>query len=118
MDSIFIEGLVYTGTHGCNPNEKRVRQRFAVDVRVDIDTAVAQSSDKLPDTYNYARARDIVRAVIEGEHNYLIERLARRMADVILEDRRLLACEISIRKLDIWGNGVPGVRIARTRVQG
>jgi dihydroneopterin aldolase len=115
MDTIFINDLVYAGTHGVHPDERHTRQRFSVSVRLDLDTARAGASDNLSDTHDYAQTRDIVRGIIEGNHCYLIERLARHIADTVLTDMRIHLCRVTIKKLDIWGNGVPGVVVERKR---
>ena len=115
MDVIFIDNLVFSGTHGVNPEEQRLSQRFSVSVRMEFPTEEASKSDKLKDTVDYARTRDLIRSIVEGERNYLIERMGHRIATGILEDQRIKKCEVTIKKLDVWGNGTPGVVIERGR---
>lgn len=49
------------------------------------------------------------------KHNsyYLIETLAEKIAQKILEDKRILSAEITIKKKAVWDNGVPGLTIVR-----
>lgn len=115
MDTIFIENLVYAGTHGVHPEEQTTAQRFSVDVTIDLETYPASETDKLQDTFDYQDTKNLVRSIIEGEHCHLIERIGHRIANRILEDTRVHACTVSIKKLDLWGNGTPGIVIERVR---
>ncbi len=116
MDTIFIQNLVYTGTHGVHPEEHYTPQRFSIDVRMDVETEIPSLSDKIEDTVDYQNTRDLIRSVIEGEHCHLIEKLGQRIASSILGNPRVHSCEIAIKKLDLWGNGTPGIKIQRARV--
>ncbi len=115
MDTIFIENLVYAGVHGVHPEEQTVAQRFSVDVRIDLETYPASETDKLQDTFDYQDTKNLVRSIIEGEHCHLIERIGHRIANKVLEDTRVHGCTVSIKKLDLWGNGTPGIVIERVR---
>jgi dihydroneopterin aldolase len=115
MDTVFIEGLSVAGKHGVMDHERSIEQEFLVDIEAQFDTRASARSDKLPDTLDYGRMRDIAREVIEGEHSYLIERLAERMAQRILEDGRIAQVSVAIRKPAVFPSGVPGIRITRSR---
>jgi len=47
------------------------------------------------------------------EPDALIETIAERIALQILTDVRIHSVRVSVRKIDIWENGVPGVEITR-----
>ncbi len=113
MDTIFVRDLVLSGLHGANPPEKKHYQRFKVDVRLDVDTRVAARAETLSAAIDYRHVRDVVTSVIEGPHHKLIETLAELIATQLLGDKRIASLEVSIAKLDVWPNGVPGVVVRR-----
>ncbi len=115
MDTIFIDELVFAGRHGVNPEERTTSQRFSISVRMEVDTRKAAESDSLVDTVNYKAVRDLIRSIVEGEHTYLIEKIGHTIATAILADTRVVACAVTIAKPDVWGNGTPGVVIARSQ---
>ncbi len=117
MDKIFIENLHISGRHGALDHERSYEQKFLVDISVDFDTQLGAKSDKLVDTLDYARLRDIARDTIESQSSvYLIEKLADTIARKILtKDARIESVTITIRKPSIFPTGVPGVTIARTQ---
>lgn len=114
MSLLFIKGLTYSGVHGSTAREPFDPQRFRVDVEISLDTALAEKTDKLQDTYDYKHARAIVREVIEGKHCVLIETLAARILDHICENPKVRSAKIKIEKLDAAENGgVPGITMER-----
>jgi 7,8-dihydroneopterin aldolase/epimerase/oxygenase len=113
MDLIVIRNLVFSGTHGVQPQEKKKPQRFLVNIEARLDTAPAAVSDRLEDTVDYAPLREIARHVIEKESHNLIERIAQRIAGRILHDVRIVSVVVRIDKPDIWENGTPSISIER-----
>ncbi len=116
MDSIFVEGLRLRGKHGVHAHEREREQEFLIDISVDFDTRKSAQSDKLDHTLNYEHFCEIARDAVEKNSFYLIERLAETIAASILADLRIVRVEVSIRKPEALGSGVPGVNIVRTRV--
>lgn len=115
MDSVFLSSFSVLGKHGVMERERHVEQEFVIDIVADVDTLIAAGSDKLADTVDYVRFRDIAENVIRNESHYLIERVADRIASMILEDRRISRIAITIRKPAVLPNGVPGITIVRTQ---
>jgi len=114
MDTIFIENLRFTGKHGVYKKERSKEQEFQISLSLEVDTKNSQISDKLSDTIDYQKIKDTVQGMLEKTSHYLIERLAREIADSILKDKRIKSAEVTIRKLTVWENGVPGVTIKRS----
>jgi dihydroneopterin aldolase len=113
MDTIHIRNLVFQGVHGITAVEENRSQRFRVDVELSANTRDASKSDSIDDAIDYRRVRDIVQKCIEGESKHLLETLAENMAKEILSDPRIADVAVTIQKLDIWKNGIPGVTICR-----
>ena len=85
MDRIKLEGMEFFSSHGCEEEEKKYRQKIIVDLALYFDTSVAGKSDELSDTVNYAAVFDTVKDICEGEKTSLIEAVAERIAEAVLE---------------------------------
>ena len=115
MDKVFIEGLSIAGKHGVAEHERRVEQEFVLDISALFDARKAAKSDKIKDTVDYSRFRDIAREVIASSPHYLIEKIAGTIANKILKDRRIKEVTVTIRKPAVLPSGVPGITITRHR---
>ncbi len=115
MDYIHIENLSFNGKHGVYDQERRVEQEFAVSIRLAVDTTKAATSDALEDTINYSEVKAIAERKIKGESCYLIEKLAASIAEDILVDVRIHSAEVTIKKVAVWTNGIPGVTVLRSQ---
>ena len=113
MDYVHIDELVFQGRHGILPKEKTDPQEFKVSLKLGTDTSAAGASDKIGDALDYRVFKDIVQTTIEGKHQNLLETLAEVIATEILNDPRILSAEVTVKKLHIWNNGVPGVTVFR-----
>jgi dihydroneopterin aldolase len=82
--TIELAGLVVFGRHGYLEEERRLGQRFLVDLWVDVDEE-ATASDRIEDTVDYRRLAGLVREVFVGPERLLLEGLAGAVADGILE---------------------------------
>jgi dihydroneopterin aldolase len=98
---IELRGLVVFGHHGYLEEERRLGQRFLVDLWVDVH-GDATESDRIEDTVDYRRLAGLVRDVFGGEERLLLEGLAGSIADGIVE--RFAAVEwvrVRVRKPDV-----------------
>ena len=98
-DRIELRGLRATGVHGVLPEERDRAQPFEVDLDIEADLRPAGGSDKLGDTVDYGAVAESVAAVVSDESYALLERLAQRIADVVLERPGPLAVTVTVRKL-------------------
>ena len=99
--TIELAGLAVFGHHGYLEEERRLGQRFLVDLWVDIDE-IAAASDRIEDTVDYRRIASLVREVFAGPERLLLEGLAGSVADGILE--RFATAErarVRVRKPDV-----------------
>jgi dihydroneopterin aldolase len=98
---IELRGLVVFGHHGYLEEERRLGQRFLVDLWVDVRGA-ATETDRIDDTVDYRRLAGLVREVFTGRERLLLEGLAGAVADGIVE--RFAAVErvrVRVRKPDV-----------------
>ncbi len=93
-----MEGMVFFGRHGVFPAERQVGTHITVDVELEADLARAGRSDRLEDTVNYARAYEAVREVVEQDSCHLLEAVAQRIADRLLEFPRVEGVRVRVRK--------------------
>jgi len=99
--TIEVVGLVVFGHHGFLEEERRLGQRFLVDLWVDVNDS-ASANDRIEDTLDYRRLAALVREVFAGPERLLLEALAGAVADGILE--RFEAAEgarVRVRKPDV-----------------
>jgi dihydroneopterin aldolase len=82
--TIELMGLAVFGHHGYLEEERRLGQRFLVDLWVDVDEAAA-ASDRIEDTVDYRRIAGLVLEVFAGQERLLLEGLAGAVADGIIE---------------------------------
>lgn len=97
-DRIGITGLRVHAYHGVFDEERRDGQVFLVDLALDVDHAVAAESDDVADTVDYGALAAAVHERVAGEQWNLIERVAQRVADLVLEDARVLAVRVTVHK--------------------
>lgn len=101
MDKIFVEGMKFYGYHGAYAAENELGQRFFADVILEIDTRKAAVQDTLEDTVNYALVYTTAQEIIEGKTVKLVETLANRLADQLLETfPAVLGCTVKVTKPD------------------
>lgn len=117
-DRIELRGLRASGVCGVLPEERERPQPLEIDLDVLADLGRAGRSDDLVDTVDYGAICSIVERVITTERFDLLERLAERIAEVVLADDAVAEVEVAVRKLR---PPVPqqlataGVRISRSR---
>lgn len=83
--AIHIEGLEVYARHGLLPGEKEEKQLFRFDLELRLASCQACNSDNIEDTVDYAAVCDDVVRAAGGESCDLLERLAARVAGVIME---------------------------------
>lgn len=98
MDEITLTGLTVFGRHGVFAHEREDGQEFTIDLRLRLDLSAAAASDDVADTVHYGELAEKVAAVVEGDPVDLIETLAQRIADVVLEDRRVRDVDVVVHK--------------------
>jgi dihydroneopterin aldolase len=97
-DRIRLSGLEVFAHHGVYPEEAAEGQTFVVDVEIGLDLDLAGSTDDLDRTVDYGLMASTVHAVVSGERWKLIERVAQRVADVVMEDSRIDFVIVTIHK--------------------
>ncbi|MCE2530588.1 MAG: dihydroneopterin aldolase [Acidimicrobiia bacterium] len=97
-DSITLRGLRVRAHHGVMEQERAGGQIFVVDVKACLDLSEAGTTDELPSTLDYGTLAEAIHQRVCGERWNLIERVAERVADLVLEDRRVVRVEVTVHK--------------------
>jgi dihydroneopterin aldolase len=83
-DQIVLTGIHGFGYHGLFEQERKDGQDFFVDLILAVDLKAASQSDAIADTVNYAEITDLVVEEITSNPVDLIEKLAARIAERVL----------------------------------
>ncbi|MGN7978173.1 dihydroneopterin aldolase [Microbacterium sp. 22195] len=98
LDEILLTGLTVFGHHGVFDFERRDGQEFTIDLKLGLPLKDAAASDDVADTVHYGELADKVAAIVAGEPVNLIETLAQRIADAVLEDGRVRTVTVTVHK--------------------
>jgi dihydroneopterin aldolase len=118
-DRIHVEGIEAYGYHGVLAEERVLGQTLVVDLAVDCDLRQAGRSDRMADSISYVDLEAIARAVVETTPHQLIEAVAERIAERILELPLAQGVRVKVAKPRVPHPGVRGrVSIEITRQKG
>ncbi|XP_010941707.1 dihydroneopterin aldolase 2 [Elaeis guineensis] len=116
-DRLILRGLQFHGFHGAKPEEKKLGQKFVVDVDAWLDLSEAGKSDNLSDTVSYTEIYRIVRDVVEGPSQNLLESVAHLIANTtLLKFLQISAVRVKVKKPHVAVHGIIdylGVEILR-----
>ncbi len=115
MDKIFINKLILDGIHGLTEKEKHLPQRFQLDIAVKM-RSMACRADSVEDAIDYRVVKRIATRIVREESFFLLETIANKIADEILNTTSAVSAAVNIQKLDIWNNGIPGASIYREKL--
>lgn len=85
MDKIYVNKMEFYGYHGVLPEETKLGQKFMVDLVVESDLKKAGVTDNLKESISYVDLYQVCKEVVEGNPFKLIEAVAERIAQLILE---------------------------------
>ncbi|AUH67941.1 dihydroneopterin aldolase [Gordonia sp. PS3] len=97
-DRIELRGLRVRGNHGVFDHERRDGQEFVIDVTLWLDLQAAAASDDLADTVDYGALAQLAHDIVAGPPRDLIETVGAEIADAVMKDGRISACEVTVHK--------------------
>lgn len=100
MDRISVRGLRVFAHHGVLDSERLRGQDFLIDVTAHLDTSGAAAADDLALTLDYGELAAAVGRRVREERWNLIERVAQRVAELVLENPLVERVEVTVRKPD------------------
>ena len=98
QDVLRLEGMRFFGHHGCLADERSAGVHLDVDVEVRTDTREAARTDRVEDTIDYARLVEKCRRVVEDDSYHLVETVAERLAERLLEDPKVGSVRVRVAK--------------------
>lgn len=91
--------MEFYGYHGLFKEEKKLGQRFVVDVELSTSLKAAGESDDMNDSIDYGKVFDAVKDIVEGKARNLIEAVAEEIAASLLKSfPSLEACSVKVTK--------------------
>ncbi|HEX6971976.1 MAG TPA: dihydroneopterin aldolase [Limnochordia bacterium] len=98
-DRISVRNIAAYAYHGVHEAEKRMGQRFEVDVDLYLDLREAGQSDDLSRTVNYGEVYRLVHRTVVEQRYDLIEALAEAIAAALLASyARIESVTVRVRK--------------------
>lgn len=98
-DQIVLTGIEGFGYHGLFDHERKDGQDFYVDLVLDVDLTQASVSDEIEDTVNYGEITDLVVEEITSNPVNLIEKLAARIAERVLNQHlKVISVKVTVHK--------------------
>ncbi|BDU50982.1 dihydroneopterin aldolase [Haliovirga abyssi] len=101
MDKIIIKNMRLYGYHGVLEEEKRIGQKFFVDLEIYLDLEKASMSDNLNDTVNYAKIYEKVEFINRNQKYDLIEKFAGDIAKEILKYDKVKNVRVTVKKPEV-----------------
>lgn len=98
IDTISLTGLTIFGRHGVFGFEREAGQEFIIDLQLGVSTSRAASTDHVGDTVHYGELADRIVQIVSGDPVNLIETLAHRIADAVMEDSRVRQVAVTVHK--------------------
>jgi dihydroneopterin aldolase len=86
MDIVYIRELRIETVIGIYEWERRVRQSVVLDLEMASDVARAAATDNIADALNYKAVAKRVIAFVEASQFQLVETLAERVAEIVLDE--------------------------------
>lgn len=101
LDKITLNKLSFYGYHGLFQEEKKLGQRFVVDIELFTPLQTAGTTDNMHDSIDYGKAYDTIKGVVEGGAKNLIEAVAEGIASALFKKfPSLNACSVKVIKPD------------------
>jgi dihydroneopterin aldolase len=106
MNKVYLHGLKCEALIGVWPWERHIRQTLTLDLEMQTDIRHAASRDRLEDALNYQQVSERVTEFVGASQYRLLETLADKLADLILQEFAVSAVLIKLDK----GSAVSNVK--------
>ena len=106
-DSITLHNMSFFAYHGVTEAERRIGQRFYLDVTFWLDLSKPGRTDNVRDTADYEKVYRVISNMTLTKRYHLIEALAQDIADQILTTfAKIEAVEVTVRKPQVPLGGI------------
>ena len=98
-DRIEVRGLLVTTVVGVLAHERTMAQPLQIDLDLHVDLRDAGRTDDLSDTANYGDVAERVALIVRESKDALLERVADRIAEMVVGIDRVEAVDVTVTKL-------------------
>jgi len=98
-DRIELRGIELLVFCGVLDEEQARKQPFTFDIDIYLDLTAAALGDDLGETVNYGATIELISATLDNERFLLLERMATRVADLVLSDINAESVTVVARKV-------------------
>lgn len=98
MDKVFIEALEIETVIGIYDWERKLRQPLLFDIEMGFDNRIPAASDAIADTLDYKAVSKRLIAFVSTSSFQLVETLAERCAELILDEFNVTQVRIKLSK--------------------
>lgn len=98
MDKIILKGMKIFGYHGVYEEEKKLGQKFIVDLEMFLDLKEAGKHDDFTKTVNYVEVYNNIENIVKNFKFHLLETLAEKIAEEVLSNTLIKNVKVRIRK--------------------
>ncbi|MFM8333898.1 MAG: dihydroneopterin aldolase [Candidatus Methylumidiphilus sp.] len=98
MDIIFLRGLQIETIVGIYDWERITRRTVVLDLEMATDNRRAAASDAIEDALDYSAVSRRVVAFVEGSSFFLVETLAEKICEIILDEFKVDWVRLSLNK--------------------
>ncbi|MDH5434027.1 MAG: dihydroneopterin aldolase [Gammaproteobacteria bacterium] len=98
MDIVFIKELEVRTIIGVFDWEREIKQKLVFDIELGADIAKAAKTDQLEDTLDYKAISHAVHDMVEASAYQLVETVAEKVAEMILQDFPVKWVSITLNK--------------------
>lgn len=99
MDIVFIKALRVETVIGVYDWERNIKQTVCIDLEMSSDTLLAASTDSIQDALDYKAVSDCLQALAAESEVQLLETLAERMAQTVMQDFDVPWVKLRLNKL-------------------
>ena len=97
-DVIKLKNMTFHAYHGVWDEEREIGQRFEVDAELKVDAQEAAKFDKLKNTVDLYAVFEVVEQIILNDKFLLLETMAEKVAQTILEKFSVSEVLVRVRK--------------------
>ena len=114
MDKVYIKNLKVEAIIGIFEWEREVKQIISINIEMDFDNKKAARSDDIEDALDYKKVGKIVTAYVKNSKYKLVEKLAEKIAQIILKEFPVSSLIVSVTKPGAMrGSESVGISITR-----
>ncbi|MCD4828303.1 MAG: dihydroneopterin aldolase [Candidatus Cloacimonetes bacterium] len=96
---IHLHNMVFFGYHGVHPEERKLGQRFVVNVTCESDPANDGQIKHLEDAIDYTRVFDAIQHIMEKKQYHVMEECANTIIEALLtEFPKITHVKVGIKK--------------------